>query len=186
MRPQDFTLQENLRGRELTFSTTYGLFSYKKIDDGTKLLIDSIEYKDGNNILDLGCGYGPIGIALAKDNPKGKVYLVDRDFIAVEYALKNCKLNSVTNCEVLLSNGFSHLKNVKFDVIVSNLPSHFSNDMLEWMLQDAKNHLKNNGKLYVVTVSKLGKFIKREFENIFGNWEKVAHNKMHTISLATK
>lgn len=186
MRPQDFTLQENLRGHELSFSTTYGLFSYKKIDDGTKLLINSIEFKDGDTILDLGCGYGPIGVALTKDNPKGKVYMVDRDFIAVEYAKKNCQHNHLSNCEVLLSNGFSHLKGLKFDVIASNLPSHFSNDMLEWILRDAKNHLKSGGKLHVVTVSKLGKFIKREFENIFGNYEKVARDRMYTISSATK
>lgn len=186
MKPQDYTLQENLRGHELAFATTHGLFSYKKIDDGTKLLIDSVEFRDGDNILDLGCGYGPIGIALAKNNPKGKVFMVDRDFVAVEYAQKNCERNRLSNCEVLLSNGFSHLEGRKFDVIVSNLPSHFSNDMLEWILQDAKNHLQAGGKLYVVTVSKLGKFIKRKFESIFGNYEKVNHDKMYTISSATK
>ena len=186
MKPKDFTLQENLRGHELAFTTTYGLFSYKKIDDGTRLLIEAIKLKDGDNLLDLGCGYGPIGIALARDNPKSKVYMVDRDFVAVEYAKKNSKHNHLSNCEVLLSNGFSNLKGLKFNVIASNLPSHFSNDMLEWMLQDAKNHLKAGGKLYVVTVSKLNKFIKREFENIFGNYEKVAHSKMYTISSATK
>jgi len=186
MKPQDFTLQEDLLGHKLTFKTTYGLFSYKKVDDGTKLLIDSVQFKDGDNILDLGCGYGPIGIALAKSNPQGKVYLVDRDFVAVEYARGNCQLNGVSNCEVLLSNGFSHLEGVKFDVIAANLPSHFSNDMLRWMLQDAKNHLSDGGKLYVVTVSKLRKFIKREFESIFGNWKKVDHNAAYTISLATK
>ena len=173
MKPQDFTLQENLRGHELAFRTTYGLFSYKKIDDGTKLLIDSIKFRNGDSILDLGCGYGPIGIALAKENTNGKVYLIDRDFIAVEYTQKNCEHNRLSNCEVRLSNGFSHLEGLKFDIIASNLPSHFSNDMLKWILQDAKNHLKSGGKLYVVTVSKLGKFIKREFENIFGNGERI-------------
>lgn len=186
MKPPDFTLRENLRGHQLTFKTTPGLFSYKKVDAGTKLLIDSVQFKDGDNILDLGCGYGPIGIALAKSNPGGKVYLVDRDFVAIEYARKNCQLNDVTNCEVLLSNGFGHLEDINFDIIAANLPSHFSNDMLKWMLEDAKNHLKNDGKLYVVTVSKLRKFIKREFENIFGNWEKVDHNAAYTVSLAMK
>lgn len=175
-----------MREHELTFTTTDGLFSGKKIDAGTKLLIDSVEFRDGDNILDLGCGYGPIGVALARDNPKGKVYLVDRDFVAVEYAQKNCEQNRLSNCETRLSNGFSHLEGLKFDVITSNLPSHLSNDMLEWILQDAKNHLKPGGKLYVVTVSKLGRFIKREFDGIFGNYEKVAHNKMYTISSAAK
>ncbi|MCX6807431.1 MAG: methyltransferase [Patescibacteria group bacterium] len=186
MKPLDFTIQENLLGHQLIFKTTYGLFSYKKIDDGTKLLINSIKVENNDNILDLGCGYGPVGIALAKSNQKGKTYFVDRDFVAVEYTKKNCKINRLSNCEALLSDGFSHLKNVKFNIIASNLPSHFSNDMLRIIFKDAKKHLEKNGRLYVVTVSKLSKFIKRELEDIFGNYTNVNHNCMYTVSVAMK
>lgn len=186
MELKDFELRENLRGNNFVFKTTYGLFSYKKIDEGTKLLIDSVRFEKGGSILDLGCGYGPIGISLAKGNPEGKIYMVDRDFIAVEYAKKNCELNGISGGDVRLSNGFSRLEGLKFDLVVSNLPSHFSNDMLRWILEDAKSHLNPGGRICVVTVSKLGKFIRKEFEKIFGNYKKESFGKMHTVSSAKK
>ena len=182
----EFEIRTNLRGFDLHFKTTYDLFSYRKIDDGTKLLIKAIEVGRGDTCLDLGCGYGPIGISLAKLNPSGEVYMVDRDVVAVKYAKENCELNQVKNCIVIASNGFEGVKDKNFAVVASNLPTHIAKESrLQWF-KDAKEHLVKNGKLYVVTVNKVQPFVRRSFNEIFGNYKKVEMSNMHTVSLAVK
>lgn len=182
----EFQIRDVLRGHDLIFKTTFGLFSYQKMDAGTKLLINTLDVANEGVYLDLGCGYGPIGITMARLNPQSKVYFVDRDVVATEYTTTNCRLNNTPNSEVLLSNGFTSLTDLRFDIIAANLPSHISNDMLEWLLRDAKEHLKVDGRLYLVTVSKLRRFIKRQLEDIFGNCEKKASSNMHTVSYARR
>jgi len=183
---RQFTIQEKIYNFDLIFKTTYGLFAYKEIDDGTRLLINSIKIEDGTACLDLGCGYGVIGIVMAKLNPNGRVYCVDRDFVAVEYAKKNCELNDIRNCEVFLSDGFSNIRDLRFDIIASNPPTHISHDMLKLIFSDAKKYLKPHGKLYVVTASKLKRFIKTQFEEIFHNYTHIQNDNLYTVSLVEK
>ncbi len=178
--------KSNLHTFDLTFRTTSELFSYKKIDEGTQLLVGELEINETDNCLDLGCGYGVLGIAMAIQAPKGKTYLVDRDFIGVEYSNKNIKGNNIPNAKALLSNGFSHLDNLKFDLIASNLPTHIGTLSLHKIINDMKAHLAENGRVYVVTVSILKPFIKREFLAAFGNYKKLRQGRMHTVSFATK
>lgn len=175
-----------LRGVSLTFSATWGLFSPKAIDAGTHLLIEHLNVQEGDICLDLGCGYGAIGITLAKCQQTATVYMVDKDFVAVDYARKNVEQNRLQNCHVLLSNGFSHLPDIQFDLIASNLPANVGKELLQIFLTDAKRYLKPNGRLYVVTISGLRSFIKRNFLNIFGNYQKVKQRHTHTIAMATR
>lgn len=184
---EDIVFRENLRGFDLVFHSTWGLFSPREIDAGTRLLLENIEVKETDVCLDLGCGYGAIGITLAKLASNGKVYMVDKDFVAVEYAQKNCRVNKLRNCEVRLSNAFSNLeRHLMFDLIASNLPANVGKEMLYIILSDAKAHLKDGGKLYVVTIAGIRDFIKRNFMNIFGNYEKVKQGKEHAVYLAVK
>ncbi len=178
-----FTLQDNLRGFDLTFKTTFDLFSYKHLDDGTKLLIESLEVKDGDGCLDLGCGYGPIGIVMAKMSPKSKVILVDRDFLAFQYAKINCEQNKVANCEVRLSNGFSELAGQNFDVIAANLPTHVSKETLQKIIEDSKLHLNPGGKMYIGCTNRLRMFFERLVQPVFGDCEKVAHKGDYVVLL---
>ena len=174
-----------LRGIPLAFSTTWGLFSPKAIDAGTTLLIEQLDIQEGDTCLDLGCGYGAIGITIAKCRRTATVYMVDKDFVAVDYAHKNVEQNKLQNCHVLLSNGFSNLPNIQFDLITSNLPANVGKELLQIFLSDAKQYLKPNGRLYVVTISGLREFIKRNFLNIFGNYQKVKQRHTHTVAMAT-
>lgn len=172
---------------EFVFHSTWGLFSPREIDAGSRLLIRYMQVNEADVCLDLGCGYGPIGLTMAKLAPQGKVYMVDRDFVAIEYAKKNAELNHVTNCEAFLSNAFSHIPdNLKFDVIASNLPAHVGKELLYLILSDAKKHLKKNGKLYVVTIAGIRAFIKRNFVEVFGNYKKIKQGKNYTVALAVK
>ena len=184
--PREVEFQAVLRGFPVTLSTTWGLFSPKGIDAGTDLLIEHLEIQNGDTCLDLGCGYGAVGISIAKSAPTATVYMVDKDFVAVDYARKNVARNRLSNCHVLLSNGFSHLPDIQFDLIASNLPANVGKELLQIFLTDAKQYLKPKGRLYVVTISGLREFIKRNFLNIFGNYQKVKQRRTHTVAMATR
>ena len=184
--PREVSFQAEMRGSPVTFSATWGLFSPKAIDAGTHLLIEHLDIREDDICLDLGCGYGAIGITLAKCTQTATVYMVDKDFVAVDYARKNVEQNRLQNCHVFLSNGFSHLPDIHFDLIASNLPANVGKELLQIFLADAKQHLKPNGRLYVVTISGLRAFIKRNFLNIFGNYQKVKQRHTHTVAMATR
>jgi len=184
---RDIVFQKYLRGMDFVFHSTWGLFSPRDVDAGSRLLIEYMQVKETDTCLDLGCGYGPIGLTMAKLASRGKVYMVDRDFVAVEYAKRNAELNGLTNCEIFLSNAFSHIADdVKFDVIASNLPAHVRKELLYVMLSDAKRHLRKGGRLYVVTIAGIRAFIKRNFIEVFGNYKKVKQGKAYTVALAVK
>ena len=183
---REVEFRTELRGMPLTFSATWGLFSPKAIDAGTQLLIEHLDIQENDTCLDLGCGYGAIGITLAKCVQTATVYMADKDFVAVDYARKNVQRNRLQNCHVLLSNGFSHLPDIQFDLIASNLPANVGKELLQIFLTDAKQHLKPDGRLYVVTISGLRAFIKRNFLSIFGNYRKIKQRHTHTVAMATQ
>lgn len=183
---EDIVFTEILRDQRFTFHSTWGIFSPREIDAGTRLLLDYLEIKESDDCFDLGCGYGPIGVTMAKLAPQGQTLLADKDFIAVEYANKNAKVNGLANCEAILSNGFSHVGDRKFDVICSNVPAKVGKEMLHLLLHDAKKHLKPGGCIYVVTITGLRRFIERNFEEVFGNYEKLKQGRDYTVARACK
>jgi 16S rRNA G1207 methylase RsmC len=175
-----------LRGHRLVFHSTWGLFSPRRIDEGSHLLLRHAEVGPDHVTLDLGCGYGALGIALAKLSPGGRVHMVDKDYVAVECARRNIEANGLTNCRAYLSNAFSEVPEVAFDNVVSNLPADVGGEMLEIILRDAEVHLAPGGRLYVVTVNGLRKFIRRNFEAVFGNYRKLKQGRHHTVALGVK
>lgn len=183
---QDSVFTTELSGHHFTFHTTWGLFSPERVDEGSRLLIEKVAVKESDVSLDLGCGYGAIGVALAKQSPRGRVHMVDKDFVAVEYAKKNAQVNGLDNCDVYLSNGFSLVPAIAFDNIVSNLPAKVSNELFYLLFADAKAHLKPGGRFYVVTITGLREFIKRSFVDLFGNYDKLIQTKKYTVAMAVK
>jgi len=184
---KDIKFSASLCGHKLDFYSTWGIFSPREIDAGTQLLMKYIQIKEDDNCFDLGCGYGPIGLTMAKLAPKGKTLLVDKDFMAIEYSNKNASLNKIVNAQAQLSNGFQHIDpNLSFDVIASNVPAKVGKEMMSIMLHDAYKYLKLNGKLYLVTVNGLRQYMKRNLKEIFGNYKKVKQGKTYTVHLAYK
>ena len=184
---QDIKFTATLCEQKLNFISTWGIFSPREIDDGTQLLMKYLKVNDDDDCFDLGCGYGPIGLTLAKLAPNGETLLVDKDFMAVEYSNKNAALNNINNAKATLSNGFQHVDSAKrFNIIVSNVPAKVGKEMMSLMLHDAHQHLKGDGKLYLVTVNGLRQYMKRNLKDIFGNYKKVKQGKAYTIHLATK
>ncbi len=184
---KDIVINTALRGMPFTFHSTWGLFSPEKIDEGTLRLLENVVVKEDDNILDFGCGYGALGIPLAKLAPKGIVHMVDKDFVAVEYAEKNARLNGVKNVKCYLSNGFDQVpKDIKFQTIVSNLPAKISKEFFWILFEEARGHLAEGGTLFVVTISGLQRFTERNFKTIFGNYELLASKGTYFVAKATK
>jgi 16S rRNA G1207 methylase RsmC len=183
---EDIVFSETLKGQHLAFHTTWGTFSPREIDAGTLMLLDYMEVKETDDCLDLGCGYGPIGMTMARLAPKGESLLVDRDFIAVEYANANIARNGITNAEAMLSNGFNHIGDRQFDLIASNIPAKVGNEMLYLFLYDALAHLKPGGRIYVVTITGLRQFFKRACNEVFGNYKKLKQGPQYTVAMAVK
>lgn len=183
---EDIVFEAILRGCRLTFHTTWGLFSPRCVDDGSYLLIEHIDIKDGQDTLDLGCGYGAIGVSIAKACPRGSVHMVDTNFVAVDFAKKNAELNGLANSKAYPSNAFSAVGNVMFDNIVANLPAKVGKELLYIILSDAKDHLRPGGQLVVVTISGLREFIKWNFKESFGNYDKVKQGREHTVARAVR
>ena len=170
----------------LEFYTTWGLFSPRSIDDGSRLLLDHLALEPADDCLDLGCGYGVLGLCMARSAPQGHTLMVDKDFVAVDYAERNCRHNKIGNASCLLSNGFEQIPAQQFDVIVSNIPAKVGKEMLYIYLFDALDYLKPGGAFYIVTITGLRLFFKRGFSEVFGNYEKIKQGKTYTVARGIK
>lgn len=180
---QDIRFEAELCGHTFTFRSTWGIFSPREIDEGTDLLLKYLEIHPSDDCFDLGCGYGPVGLVMAKLAPQGKTLMVDKDFMAVEYSNRNAQVNKLPNAHAMLSNGFQHVDpSLRFDVIASNIPAKVGKEMMTILLNDMKKHLKPQGRIYLVTINGLREYMKRNLQEVFGNYSKLKQGKNYTIS----
>ncbi|MDH5356723.1 MAG: class I SAM-dependent methyltransferase [Gammaproteobacteria bacterium] len=182
----DLKIHSEWAGFHLDFYTTWGLFSPRSIDDGSKMLLRYLDIKATDDCLDMGCGYGVLGLNMAKAAPEGQTLLVDKDFVAVEYSEKNRQVNKIENASCLLSNGFKQIPKQQFDIIVSNIPAKVGKEMLYIYLFDALDYLKPGGSFYIVTITGLRQFFKRGFNEVFGHYEKIKQGKTYTVARGIK
>ncbi|MEW8188440.1 MAG: methyltransferase [Candidatus Thiodiazotropha endolucinida] len=182
---KDIVFTQELSGERLQFHSTWGIFSPREIDEGTRLLVDRLRIAPTDDCLDLGCGYGPIGLYMARRALQGQTLMVDKDFMAVNYSNDNAERNRLTNAKAILSNAFDHIdSSLRFNVIASNIPAKVGKEMLSLILHDARQRLKPGGKLYIVTINGLRQYMKRNLNEIFGNYEKLKQGKSYTVALA--
>ncbi|MFP4062433.1 MAG: class I SAM-dependent methyltransferase [Halochromatium sp.] len=181
------SFETELRGQRLRLESTWGLFSPREIDEGTRLLLQHVKLKPEADCLDLGCGYGPIGLTLAALAPQGRTLMVDKDFVAVDFAQRNAARNRLENASSRLSNGFEQVPpEMRFDLIASNVPAKVGKELLSILLHDAHARLRPGGQLYLVTISGLRAFIKRNLEEVFGNYDKLKQGAHYTVALAER
>ncbi len=184
---KDIVLDVELLGSRFNLHTRWGVFSPRSIDDGTLLLLKYISADDDDVCLDLGCGYGPIGLALARQCHKGQVHMVDKDFVAVELANYNAKINNINNAKAYLSDAFIQVpSDIKFNKIISNIPAKVGREQLSIILYDAFDALESEGTITVVTINGLKDFIKNNFKSVFGNYKKIKQGQKYIVSQATK
>ncbi len=183
---RDIVFEDELMGHRFVFHTTWGLFSPKAIDEGTRLLLKHLEVAPDDRAIDLGCGYGPIGMAIARSAPQGHCLMVDKDFVAVEYANANLARNGIDNAEAMLSDGLRHIPPQRFTLAVTNLPAKTSKEHYYLFFHDILDHLEPGGRFYVVVISGLRRFIERAFVEVFGNHKKIKQGRQYTVAMARK
>ena len=183
---RDIVFSETLQRHELTFHTTWGLFSPREIDAGSRLLLEHIEVDEGAHSLDVGCGYGALGLTLAAMSPKGTATLIDKDFVAVEYCRRNAAANGLENTEIFLSNGLNQVEQDGFNLVVTNLPAKSGKELYTLMFCDAYSKLQPGGRFYIVTINGLRQFVKRNFVEIFGNYKKLKQGPVYTVAMAVR
>ena len=137
-----------IKNIKLTFITDNGIFSKKGLDYGTRTLLENIDIENiKGNVLDLGCGYGPIGIYLKKIKNLN-IDMIDINKRALNLAKENAKINDV-KVNIFESNIYENI-NKKYDYIITNPPIKVGKKILYQILFEAKNHLKPNGELLFV------------------------------------
>lgn len=155
-----------IKNETFTFITDNGVFSKTGLDFGTRTLLDNLDLdKLSGDVLDFGCGYGPIGIFISKIK-NIKVDMIDINLRSIELSKKNSELNKV-DTNVFYSDIYENITK-KYDFIISNPPIRVGNEILYKILFEAKKYLKNNGELWIVINKNQGaKTIMKKLEEIY-------------------
>ena len=177
-----------LRGREFEFLTSSGVFSSKKLDRGTRLLIESMTLPERGSILDIGCGYGPVGIVAAKLWPELEVWMTDVNERAVGLAERNAERIGVGNAVVRQGFLYEPVAGMSFDAVVSNPPiSAGMGRVVEPLVAGAGEHLVDGGSLQLVVQSnKGGRTLATLMERHFGGVEVAARKGGYRVLRTVK
>lgn len=180
------SISVKLLGRSFVLHTANGVFSPEKIDAGTWLLIEHSTIKDGWDILDLGCGYGPVGVALAAKNPASHVLLADVNERAVMLAQKNLEKYQLRNAKALQSDGFEKIK-AMFDTILLNPPQSAGRKLCNQLIAQSAEHLKAGGLMQIVARhNKGGSEFEKEMQKLFGNVKAVVKSGGYRVYVSEK
>ena len=171
--PEQFTI--SVREVELTLTSDRGVFSHGRLDDGTLRLLKKMELPETGDFLDLGCGYGVIGLVAAKLRPDAQVTMVDINERATKLATDNAQANGIGNVDVLTGDAPQVLGERQFDVILCNPPVRVGKPKLYELIADAAERLRPGGVLWMVIHTRQGaKSHLREVAPMFSECETVS------------
>ncbi|HII72150.1 TPA: class I SAM-dependent methyltransferase [Candidatus Woesearchaeota archaeon] len=179
-------IKARLLGNELELYTAGGVFSPTHIDRGSLLLIDEAHIDDGWKILDMGCGYGAVGIAQMKEHPGVRAVFSDVNERAVKLTKMNLKLNRLDG-EVVQGDSFERVADKDFDTILLNPPQTAGKKVCFRMIEEAKEHLRPGGTLQMVARhNKGGKELEKKMQEVFGNTEQTAKSSGFRIYVSVR
>jgi 16S rRNA (guanine1207-N2)-methyltransferase len=179
----------NLRGAKFSFNTDAGVFSKNDIDFGSKLLIEVLEVGGSERkVLDVGCGYGPIGLNIARILPNATVHMVDVNERAIQLSMANAIENSITNTVIYESYLLENIESgVAFDLIVSNPPIRAGKQVIFNLYEQAHQKLNPGGSLWIVIQKKQGaESTIDKLESIFDEVEVIEKKKGYYIIKSKK
>lgn len=144
----------SLRGVELRLQSDRGVFAYAHLDRGTEILLGSIPDPPDGDLLDIGCGYGPIGITVALLRPSAHVWAIDVNRRALDLTARNAAANGATNVTAAPPEDVPD--NVTFSAIYSNPPVRLGKEPLHALLQQWLARLRPGGSAHLVVQRHLG------------------------------
>jgi 16S rRNA (guanine1207-N2)-methyltransferase len=184
---KEFIINFNFHSINFKFLSSKGVFSKKKIDKGTIVLLKNVSLLKNSKVLDLGCGYGAIGIVIAKLYPNSSITMVEINKRAFNLAKKNVKLNKVKNVNVMYGNLYEPIQNKKFDLIVSNPPISAGLSVCYKIIEKAKEHLNERGRLQIVARKKKGgNRLMEKMIHTFGNCKIIGKEKGYYVYQSEK
>ena len=187
-------LKSNISNIEYTFKekvvrleTDNGVFSKNRVEFGTNVLLNSLVVEENaKSILDVGCGYGVIGVCLAKGYPDKEITMIDVNNRAIDLVNRNIKKNNLHNAIALISNLYEKI-NDNYDMIVSNPPIRAGKVIVHGVVEQGYNHLNPGGSIWVVIQKKQGApSLKDKMEEVFGNVEIVNKESGYYIMKSVK
>ncbi len=174
-----------VRGINLNLNTAAGVFSPDYLDNGTKLLIESAIIKNSWKVLDLGCGYGVVGIAIKRLFPSVNITMSDINERALKLAKMNAKLNK-TEAEIIKSNSFDSI-NGMFDTILLNPPQTAGKETCFDMIEKSFEHLNKKGLLQLVARhNKGGSTFEKKMKEVFGNVKEISKKSGYRVYASEK
>jgi len=175
-------VRASLCRRSFEFLTSSSVFSKRRIDLGTRLLIEAMVLPKVGCVLDIGCGYGAVGIAAAKFNPKLRVVMTDVNMRAVRLAKRNIELNNVNNGEVRFGHLYEPVAGLRFDCVLSNPPVSAGMDTVKAIVQQAPKAMGEKASFQMVIRSKIGaKVLPLLFSETFGNCKILARESGYRV-----
>ena len=157
---------EVIKNIPLKFNTTPNVFSPDRIDKGTLAMLSIVEFNASDKVLDLGCGYGVVGITAAKIIGWQNVVMSDINKKSVRLSQENAVLNGIDGIKIILSDGFSNIQDKDFSIILSNPPYHSDFSVPKHFIEKGFNRLSQGGLMFMVTKRK--DWYKNKFIAIFG------------------
>ena len=177
-------LRVDLLGEKMSFLTDAGVFSKKMVDFGSQLLLKCLEVNQGETVLDVGCGYGPLGLSLAKAYGV-QATMVDINNRALDLARQNAERNKV-EATIFQSNIYEQVEG-EFDHVISNPPIRAGKQVVHEIIEKSQNFLETGGDLTIVIQKKQGApSAKSKMEDVFGNCEIVKKDKGYYILRSVK
>ncbi len=174
------------RGVHLIFQTDAGVFSRGEVDTGTDLLLNALPEEMNGDILDLGCGWGVIGISVARKWPDTRVTMADVNLRALDLSRENARRNGVA-VTCLESDGMTALRGRTFDAVITNPPIRAGKQVIYRMFAEAEEALKPGGVLFLVIRKQQGaESCIRYLQTLFAQVEKISKSGGFWVLKATK
>ena len=179
-----------LKGNTLSFTSDNGVFSKHTVDFGSELLVESYDIPEQfqkASLLDIGCGYGTMGLAYGKAYSELSIEMIDVNERALLLAKENAIKNGIHNVEIHESNLYDAVKKSQYEIIISNPPIRAGKTVVHTILEKAYDYLAENGQLVIVIQKKQGApSAQKKMEEVFGNCERIQWDKGYWILVSTK
>lgn len=179
--------ESELRGRRYRFVTDSGVFSKSGVDFGSRLLIETMDFAPDAQVLDVGCGYGPIGLSAAVLAHEGTVTMIDINERAIELATENAQLNGIANVRILQSDLYEAVSAERFQVILTNPPIRAGKETVHRIYEEGASLLESGGAMWVVIQKKQGApSTLAKLEQLFDTVREMTKDKGYRIFKAVK